>query len=178
MLTVRRVTKEDPAAAAVSRINEEAFPPVERIPLDEMLAYGEKADAAVWGFFEDALPAGFALTLRNGRCVYISYFAIRADLRGRGLGGEALRLLLRQFPDRQPVLDMEPPDPEAENHVQRERRRAFYLRNGFRETGRFTMLRGIRYAVLCAGGTLDAEGFAGLVRLNHLLEPDYSEILY
>ena len=178
MLTVRPLTAGDPAAASVSRINEEAFPPAERIPLAEMFGYAERADAAVWGFFENDQPAGFALTLRNDRCVYISYFAIRADLRGQGLGGEALRLLLRQFPGRQPVLDMEPADPESDNYEQRVRRRDFYLRNGVRETGRFTMLRGIRYAVLCAGAELDAAGFEEIVRLNHLLEPEYSEILY
>lgn len=39
MLTLRKLERNDPAAAVISRINEEAFPPVERITLAEMLEY-------------------------------------------------------------------------------------------------------------------------------------------
>lgn len=178
MLTFRKITKDDPAVPVLNQVNDEAFPPVERIPFADMLRSAEKGNVTVWGFFRDGEAAGFAMTVCSAGCAYISYFAVKDSMRGQGLGSEALRALFRQYPDRQMVLDMEPVETAAENYSQRQRRRAFYLRNGFHETGRFTMMRGVRYAVLCSGGDLDTDSFETILRQEHLLNPESSVILY
>jgi hypothetical protein len=81
------------------------------------------------------------------------------------------------FSDKQVVLDIEELDPFVENYAQRVRRKSFYLRSGFHETGRYTMFNGKRFEVLCNGGPLDTERFLDLVLLIHDLMPVYPGIL-
>ena len=120
---------------------------------------------------------GFIWAVSNERCVYIFFLAIAEQYRGRGYGTQAIDGLFRFYSDRQVVLDFEELDPASENYAQRVRRKNFYLRCGFHETGRYTLLGGERFEVVCNGGALDAEGFLDLVLLIHELMPVYPGIL-
>ena len=65
------------------------------------------------------------------------YFAVEEQFRDHGLGGETLLLLRRQLPGLRLIVDIERQDDSAENAALRRRRKQFYLRHGYRETGVF-----------------------------------------
>lgn len=55
------------------------------------------------------------------------------------------------------------PDDAAGNRVQREKRREFYFRNGYRETGLFLSYLGVDYEVFCMEEDFDAEMFKAMM---------------
>ena len=68
-------------------------------------------------------------------------------------------------------------DPNAENYAQRIRRKNFYLRNGFHETGHYTLLQEERFEVVCSTGTLHTEAFKDLLVILHANRPEFSDML-
>lgn len=177
MIEIKRITPDSSDAEIAAEINNEAFPPLEHIDLEEMFRMNEKCDAGVFGFYDGEKLVGFIWAVSNERCVYIFFLAIAEQYRGGGYGTQAIEALFRFYADRQVVLDFEELDPASENYAQRVRRKDFYLRCGFHETGRYTLLGGERFEVVCNGGALDAEGFLDLVLLIHELMPVYPGIL-
>lgn len=159
------------AEAAVDRMNREAFPDIERLELEDMFRVAECMDAEVIGIYDgpeaaarsdDAAPIGFFMSERNGDCVYINYFAMDETVRGKGLGSEALKMILEYFGDVQVTLDFEIPEDGKDDRELRARRRNFYLRNGFFATGFYSVLRGVRFEVAANRKSFDEGRMNGL----------------
>ena len=65
------------------------------------------------------------------------------------------------------ILDMESPEQVCDNSAQRKRRRDFYLRNGFRETGVMRSFKGVEYTIMiCGEGTFTTKDYDDI--LNEL----------
>ena len=79
------------------------------------------------------------------------YFAVKEELRGKGYGQPILSLLIETYKGCSNILDMESPDQERDNAEQRRRRSAFYMRNGFRNTGVGKSFDGVDYVILSNG---------------------------
>jgi GNAT superfamily N-acetyltransferase len=63
------------------------------------------------------------------------YFAVREELREKGIGQQIRTQLIEKYEGQSCVLDMESPYQEpCPNPEQRKRRHGFYIRNGFRDT--------------------------------------------
>ena len=154
-MTIREITKESGELPALEAINEEAIPECERCALADMLATG----AEVFCIDADGVPAGYMAVRSRKNILYLAYFAVRKDLRSGGIGGGALRELIRRYPDRQVVAEYEAPDGRCGNNNERIRRKRFYLRNGFYETGWFTCYDGTEFEIGCSRPDFDAEGF-------------------
>lgn len=56
------------------------------------------------------------------------------------------------------------PDEQAENYEQRKKRRRFYLRNGYRETGLFLSYFGVDYEVFCMDDDFQEEEFKAMMK--------------
>lgn len=56
------------------------------------------------------------------------------------------------------------PDDSAPNKEQREKRRSFYQKNGYRETGLFLSYLGVDYEVFCMGENFDADSFKDMMK--------------
>ena len=59
-----------------------------------------------------------------------------------------MKKIIASYPDLLIILDFEEIDANAENNNQRIRRKNFYLKNGFYETGFYTLLGEIRFEVV------------------------------
>ena len=141
-MEIREITGDSAELPVLEKINEEAIPEIERCALSDMLATGAK----VLCIGLDHEPVGFMAVRYYGNLVYLAYFAVRKDLRSRGIGGAAVRELIRQNPDRQVVVEYEAPElPEVFNDVKR-----FYLRNGFYETGWYTHYDNTEFEIGCS----------------------------
>jgi len=80
-------------------------------------------------------------------------------LRSGGYGSRAIETLLKLYPNKQQIVDMEMVDESAENNEQRIKRRGFYLRNGYKPTGQFLSYLGVDYEILCMNENFDFDTF-------------------
>ncbi len=159
------------------QINKEAFPLSERMSMDEIFSFAANTDTDVLGIYDVDTPVGFTVILKNKKCGYVYYLAIDKRVRSKGYGGAALEKLFETYPWLQIILDFEEIDANAENSAQRLRRKEFYLRNGFHETGCFTMLNGARFEVVCSGGELRKDAFKDLLNVIHAHRPEFPNVL-
>lgn len=115
-------------------INSEAFPPTEYVSFDVLFRLSEEMDTDILGVYESETPVGFTVVVKNKFCAYIFLLAIDKNVRSKGYGSNTLQEVMKRYPDQQMILDFEELDLKAENYLQRVKRKAFYLRNGFHET--------------------------------------------
>ena len=154
-MTIRKMTAASGELPALEAINEEAIPEMERCALTDMLATG----AEVLCIDVNGEPAGYMAVRSWRNILYLAFLAVRADLRSAGIGGEAVRELIRRVPDKQVIVEYEAPDVHSDNRDERLRRKGFYLRNGFHETGWRTCYDGTEFEIGCSVPDFDAEGF-------------------
>ncbi len=133
----RLLTPESAAAdPALRALYESAFPDEERIPWDDLLRLVGEMPLEFAEYRDGGELLGLTIVYPRTRLSWFWYFAVPEEKRGRGIGQRILSALLSRYEGRSMVLDMEDPaQPDAPNPEQRRRRTAFYLRNGFRETG-------------------------------------------
>ena len=136
-MTEIRLAPEDIAQRSDLRaLYESAFPDEERIPWDDLLRLVREMPLEFAEYRDGEELLGLTIVYPRTRLSWFWYFAVPEERRGRGVGQRILSALLARYEGRSLVLDMEDPaQPGAPNPGQRRRRRDFYLRNGFRETG-------------------------------------------
>lgn len=148
---------------AVHALYEEAFPEIERKPfslMEELAARGKMEMLAV---VEDGAFLGLAINMMAGKTALLDYFAISPQQRGGGIGSRSLKLLLERFRDQKYIFEIEMQDASADNAKERERRKAFYLRNGLKETGVFANVYGTDFELLTPDGELSYEEYTDIL---------------
>ena len=156
-ITLETVRRNTEFAEKTEELAQKAFPPEELsslVPLmEDEHGYGE-----VLAITENDKFEGFLACLTVGDICHIIYFAVKDDLRGRGIGSRALDALAKERPHFRIIVDIEQPMEDAENLPERLRRKNFYVRNGFSETETKYNWRGVDYEILSRGGNMmDAE---------------------
>ena len=154
-MELKRVSRGSADIAVLERINEEAIPENERIALDDMMRTG----AETIGIYENGEPAGFLCVRYYSGIQYLAFLAVRRDLRSRGIGGQAVRTLISLHPDRKTIVEYEAPGRDCAADDIRVRRKGFYLRNGFYDTGWNTFYDGTEFEIGCSDPVFDAERF-------------------
>ena len=89
-LTSQLITETFSDLDKVERLNIEAFPEEERIPLSEFLRYTDNDDAHFFAFYNEEEFVGFAFAISNAKAFYVSFFAIMPHLRSHGYGQEII----------------------------------------------------------------------------------------
>ena len=148
--------KEYPALRALYR---SAFPAAERMPLPRFFALQKKGQAEILVLRTGGAFAGLMIVTFAPGYALLNYFAVEPDCRSMGLGSRALPALQQRYPNRQVVLEVEPPDHTAPNARQRQRRLDFYAKNG----------TAVRRGTGCAHARRAGTGFC---RLSRVLSPD------
>lgn len=149
-IRLRCIAQDSPEKAVLERINEEAFPASERTAIEDLYATGGDSDLDMIGIDADGELAGFFAVRKFEKIRYLAYFAICKEKRSRGIGGRALQQLQEFYPNCQIITEFEAPDETSENAEIRLRRRAFYLRNGFCETGWYNFYDGTELVIACS----------------------------
>ena len=114
---------------------ETAFPENEQILWEDLKHLLVVMSLDFTAYYNEEDLVGFTIVYPRPSFNWFWYFAVKPELRGKGLGQQILSLLLEKYKDSSNILDMESPAQLCENHAQRQRRHDFYLRNGFRDTG-------------------------------------------
>ena len=96
-------------------------------------------------------------------------------MRAKGYGSRAIEVLRLLYPDKKQVVDFEMQDEPAPNKEQRIKRRRFYLKNGYKETGLFLSYLGVDYEVFCMDSDFEAQEFKDMMKEIRVegFEPEY-----
>ena len=90
-LTSQLITETFPDLDKVERLNIEAFPEEERVPLSEYLSYTDNDDANFFAFYNEEEFVGFAFSIYNQKVFYVSFFAIMPISAVMGTGEKSLK---------------------------------------------------------------------------------------
>ena len=153
-MELRKLTIDSPDIRTLEEINEEAIPECERNSLRDLMDTG----AIVLGIYIDG-PVGFLVIREYKSILYLAYLAVDSALRSKGIGGRALKELVSNNGDHMIVVEFEAPDPFSTDNELKNRRKEFYKRNGFCETGYFTFYDDTEFEIGCAGLEFDADLF-------------------
>lgn len=173
MLRIERATEKSSELDRIRELYKRAFPGNEREPLRPL--FEDPTDSSdVLSFFDGDVFCGFACLLTNLDITHILYFAIEESLRGKGYGSAALDAMQNYKPGNRLIADIEMKTSYSDNNKERENRRKFYLRNGYKETGVKFRWRHESYEMLVRGGDLsqaDYDGFwENIENKNQLFE--------
>lgn len=129
--------------------NAELMRPYDRII--ELLDEGKYIAEGLYG--DDGLEA-YLFFSKTERFILLDFFAVVGELRGKGVGSEALKALTEQYSGSSVVLESEDPEDarDEEDFIIRNRRIAFYEKNGFRLNPLKVNLFGDRYRIMTKNG--------------------------
>ena len=113
---------------------EEAFPLIERKPYSVIEKNRQRGKTDVLAIKDDDIK-GLVVTINNKDLVLVDFLAIDKNLRGSGIGSQAIELIREKYNDRRVFLEIEKPLKEADNYDQRLKRKHFYLKNGLKDEG-------------------------------------------
>ncbi len=125
-ITLKRISNSnDPLLAGVSKLYEEAFPPIARIESSKLLQLIDKHKNLDFNVIcEDGKFCGFAMIWNLGTFRYFNYLATCPECRNMGIGAQVIKTVRNQSP--LPFIgEVEPPVTEIQK-----RRLAFYKRQG------------------------------------------------
>ena len=138
----------------VYMLYEEAFPAEEKKPISLMEHLAEKGQMELFAVTDQDEFVGLAFNMMDGNTALLDYFAVSPEKRNGGYGSKSLKLLLERFRSNKYIFEIEMQDEKAENAQDRKRRKAFYLRNGLKETGLFAHVYGTDFELLTPDGSL------------------------
>jgi len=91
------------------------------------------------------------------------FFAVDKELRSKGYGSEILNQLKKLYPMKKVIVSIGHND--ASKTEEQERRKRFYLSNGFKETGYLIRMSGVEQEILVRDGQFSKARFRAFLAL-------------
>ena len=91
--------------------------------------------------------------------IFIMFLAVDESLRAKGYGSAILKEIKNRYPDKKIMVSIEPCDDSAPDIEVRKRRKAFYRKNGYGETGYMIKLSGVVQEIMITNGDFDKKEF-------------------
>lgn len=120
-------------AQEVKELYHTAFPRKERTAWRKLVRAQKKGECEIRSYFDGETFVGFTASLREANFLYLFFFAVKGGERGKGYGSKILSLFTASCGEVPIVLDIEAIEANAPNLSEREKRKAFYEKNGFRD---------------------------------------------
>ena len=143
----------------VKNIYFESFPKTERMPFSMMVAMSKLWNTDFLSFFDDDKLCGFVYLAHNRKIVFVMFLAVDKTLRSKGYGSAILQEIQNRYPNKKFIISIEPCDNNAPDIDLRTRRKGFYMRNGYKETGHRMKLNGVVQEILISNGEFDKKQF-------------------
>lgn len=176
MIDFVRVDDAFPDWESLDLLNRAAFPPDEYLAMETQLALVRKGEFVIWAAYTEGKFAGFATLRFYQHLVYLCYLAVEESRRSKGIGSQILQKLREVEAARQIIVEMELIDAHAANNNDRIRRKAFYLRNGFDETGWGVRYFGVSYELCATDGRLDIDLYQEMMK--HANIPNFDPVYF
>jgi len=144
---------------AVKKIYFDSFPKKERMPFPMMVAMSRLWNTEFLSFYDQDMLCGLIYLATNRKLVFVMFFAVDKKLRSKGYGSAILREVQERYPNKKIIISIEPCDVGADDLEIRSRRKAFYLRNGYKETGYRMKLNGVVQEIIMKNGDFRKKEF-------------------
>ena len=129
------------------------------MPFLMMVAMSKLWNTEFLGFYDGDTLCGFVYLAHNSKIVFVMFFAVDKTLRSKGYGSAILQDIQNKYPDKKIIISIEPCDNDAPDMELRTRRKDFYMRNGYHETGYMMKLNGIVQEIIISKGEFDKKQF-------------------
>lgn len=174
-LHTEKITKENRFWQQINFLAKEAFPPEEYLAPDTLVEMSKEDSFDFWALTDKDTFIGFMVVKTYKDLAYLFFLAIAPAYRAKGYGSRAIETLRALYPDKKQIVDFEAQDKTAPNNEQRIKRRQFYLKNGYKETGLFLSYLGVDYEVFCMDGDFEPQEFKGMMKEIRVegFEPEY-----
>ena len=174
-LNTEYITEKSRYWEDINRLAKEAFPPEEYLAPEKLVEMTKIDNVDFLALNEEGLLVGFMVVKVYKNLVYLFFLAIEPSFRSKGYGSRAIETLKARYPGKKQIVDFEMIDENAVNNEQRKKRRDFYLRNGYKETGLFLSYFGVDYEVFCMDNDFNAEDFKEMMNTIHVkgFNPEY-----
>ena len=126
--------QKTPYRFKIKKIYLEAFPKYEQLPWWLLRFLTTRKGIDMTAYYDGEDLCGFTYTVTTDTILFVLFFAVKKELRGKGYGSAILRYLKESNPQKSILLNIELLDPNAENYDERVRRFRFYENNGFIDT--------------------------------------------
>ena len=150
-----------PDPKKVRELYEASFPVEERMPFFIISRKEKGRDLRVWLEGEELIGLTYLYHYRD--LSYLSYICVESTYQDEGYGSKILQEILKEYPQQRIIVDIEKLDEDAENAAERERRRQFYLRNGFQSDEIGYFFYDVDYELLSAHGLINEEDWKRLM---------------
>lgn len=148
----------------INSIASEAFPVEEYIAPADLVSMAKAENFDFLALMDNKLFVGFMVVMTYRDLAYLFFLAIDSSCRSKGYGSRAIETLKAEYPGKKQVVDFEMPDDSASNCYQRNIRREFYLRNGYKETNLFLTYLGVDYEVFCMDDDFIPQDFMDMMK--------------
>ena len=120
----------------IQNLYNESFPSAERKSFSRLIQTRDKGNAEILAIENENNDfLGLAITAMYKDLVLLDYFAILPTQRGAGIGSKIFQSLKQKYANKRFFLEIERTDIPADNQHQRQKRKAFYLKNGMMRHG-------------------------------------------
>ncbi len=141
-----------------------AFPKDEQFPLWLLRRTAIRKNTDFLAWYDGDLFCGISYTVNNEDFLFVLYLAVKDAIRSKGYGSAILRCLKQRFPNKPLILNIEPPDPDADNCEQRVKRYEFYAKNGFADTKYRLVDNSSTYQILATADHFPAAAYQAAIR--------------
>ena len=163
-LNIEHITENNRFWDEVNALAEEAFPPEEYLAPAKLVEMANADNFDFLALTDNDSFVGFMVVQTYQNLAYLFVLAINSTCRSKGYGSRAIETLKAEYPGKKQVVDFEMLDDTASNYKQRKKRREFYLRNGYKETGLFLTYLGVDYEVFCMDEDFEPEVFKAMMK--------------
>lgn len=108
-----------------------SFPACERKPFAMIRANEKRGKTDIWLIEKEGKFLGFASTVNGEDTILLDYLAVSRKMRGRGAGSACIREMLSVYDGKAFFVEIESIFEQSPDRAVREKRRGFYLNNGF-----------------------------------------------
>lgn len=133
-LMAKAVNKSLKEYGAIIDLIDRSFPENEKYPLWLIRLWGIIPTNDFWAFYDKGVFVGVMLNFRTKDAVFVLYLVVNDQVRSSGYGSGIIQWTKSYYGNKCIILNVEPPDENAENNEQRLRRIRFYEKNGFHKT--------------------------------------------
>lgn len=163
MLTTELITRDSQLLPEIKHLFKTAFPFYEQIPMPFLMWRLRRPNVELLGFTDDGQLVGASYTISRRQQTYVLYLAVTEKVRSRGYGSQILAAIKDRYVNQQIMLNIEPVTPDAPNLEQRQKRRQFYYKNGFRSTHLMLTEMGDDYELLTNSGSVAEKDYIALM---------------
>lgn len=158
-ITLKECHDDKKICKQFKKLYKSAFPKNERVPFLLLKNRAKKNFAQMLSIMKNGEFVGLAYIISNEKIAYLFFFAIKDELRGKGLGSLTLKAIKEKYKGKTIFLARERLDEPCDNLPQRQKRREFYLRNGFSDMPLSIIEPKMTYDVMSVGDKLAPEDY-------------------